>query len=71
MASSKKKSINTNHTNPTIQAKKVIVMRKNQKVARVSLYCKLNMLVPQLKNLSARMQAEAGEKNRAGANGHK
>ena len=64
---SKKKSTNTNHTNPTIQAKKVIVMRKNQKVARVSLYCKLNMLVPQLKNLSARMQAEANEKSRSGS----
>ncbi|MBW7466466.1 hypothetical protein ABID22_000660 [Pontibacter aydingkolensis] len=46
-------------------------MRKNQKVARVSLYCKLNMLVPQLKNLSARMQTETSEKNRAAANGHK
>ncbi|GAB3198061.1 hypothetical protein GCM10027293_13980 [Pontibacter aydingkolensis] len=68
MASTKKKSANTNQN---IQAKKVIVMRKNQKVARVSLYCKLNMLVPQLKNLSARMQTETSEKNRAAANGHK
>ncbi|WP_276499061.1 hypothetical protein [Pontibacter litorisediminis] len=39
-------------------------MRKNQKVARVSLYCKLNMLVPQLQSLSARVQAEAAEKGR-------
>jgi hypothetical protein len=70
MASIKKKSVNTNHTCPTTKAKKVIVMRKNQKVARVSLYCKLNMLVPQLKNLSARMQTETGEKNRAGVNSH-
>ncbi|MBC5993652.1 hypothetical protein [Pontibacter cellulosilyticus] len=46
-------------------------MRKNQKVARVSLYCKLNMLVPQLKNLSSRMQAEGGEKSKAGTNSHK
>ena len=67
MASNKKKSTNTNYTNQTIQAKKVIVMRKNQKVARVSLYCKLNMLVPQLKNLSSRMQAEGGEKGKTGA----
>ncbi|WP_299819565.1 hypothetical protein [uncultured Pontibacter sp.] len=67
MASSKNKPANTK---PTIQAKKVIVMRKNQKVARVSLYCKLNMLVPQLKNLSARMQTEAGEKGRNSANNH-
>ncbi|MEJ8803073.1 hypothetical protein [Pontibacter sp. H249] len=71
MASSKKKPTSKSNSNPSIQAKKVIVMRKNQKVARVSLYCKLNMLVPQLKNLSARMQAEAGEKNRTGANSHK
>ncbi|CAM3533421.1 hypothetical protein POKO110462_07715 [Pontibacter korlensis] len=42
-------------------------MRNNQKVARVSLYCKLNMLVPQLQNLSARMKAEAAEKNRKGS----
>lgn len=70
MASNKKNLTNTNHTYPTTKAKKVIVMRKNQKVARVSLYCKLNMLVPQLKNLSARMQTEANEKNRAGAKSH-
>lgn len=67
MASGKKKSSQSNHSNLPLQAKKVIIMRKNQKVARVSLYCKLNMLVPQLKNLSARMQAEANEKNRAGS----
>ena len=67
MASGKKKSSHSNHTNSPIQAKRVIIMRKNQKVARVSLYCKLNMLVPQLKNLSARMQAEANEKSRSGS----
>ncbi|WP_299756646.1 hypothetical protein [uncultured Pontibacter sp.] len=39
-------------------------MRKNQKVARVSLYCKLNMLVPQLQSLSSRAQAETAEKGR-------
>ncbi|MCJ8165756.1 hypothetical protein MKJ04_12960 [Pontibacter sp. E15-1] len=41
-------------------------MRKNQKVARVSLCCKLNMLVPQLQRLTARMPAEATDKNRNG-----
>ncbi|WP_266202912.1 hypothetical protein [Pontibacter kalidii] len=39
-------------------------MRKNQKVARVSLYCKLNMLVPQLQSLSARAKADAADKSR-------
>ncbi|PTX12276.1 hypothetical protein C8N40_11474 [Pontibacter mucosus] len=39
-------------------------MRKNQKVARVSLYCKLNMLVPQLQSLSARAQSDVADKNR-------
>lgn len=68
MATRKKKSINEHQTCPPIKAKKVIVMRKNQKVARVSLYCKLNMLVPQLKNLSARMQSESAEKNRTAVN---
>jgi hypothetical protein len=54
-------------TNP-ISAKPVkkVIMRKNQKVARVSLCCKLNMLVPHLQNLSSRMQAEAlNEKGRS------
>ncbi|WP_162053776.1 hypothetical protein [Pontibacter pamirensis] len=46
-------------------------MRKNQKVARVSLCCKLNMLVPQLQSLSARMQSEPGDKNRNSYNGNK
>lgn len=41
-------------------------MRKNQKVARVSLCCKLNMLVPQLQRLTARMQPETQDKNRGG-----
>ncbi|WP_255531332.1 hypothetical protein [Pontibacter sp. 172403-2] len=36
-------------------------MRKNQKVAHVSLYCKLNMLVPQLQ----RLQGESIDKNRS------
>jgi hypothetical protein len=39
-------------------------MRKNQKVARVSLYCKLNMLVPQLQSLSARAKADTADKSR-------
>lgn len=38
-------------------------MRKNQKVARVSLYCKLNMLVPHLQSLASRTQAEAAGKS--------
>ncbi|WP_377482584.1 hypothetical protein [Pontibacter toksunensis] len=46
-------------------------MRKNQKVARVSLCCKLNMLVPQLQSLTARMQSENGEKSRNSYNGNK
>ena len=51
------------------QAKKESDMRKTTKVARVSCYCKLNMLVPHLKTLSARMQAETpGDKARAGYN---
>ncbi|WP_165838176.1 hypothetical protein [Pontibacter arcticus] len=39
-------------------------MRKNQKVASISLCCKLNMLVPQLKSLNARMQQERNDKAR-------
>lgn len=39
-----------------IKTIKVKVMRKNNKVARVSCYCKLNMLVPHLQSLSSRMQ---------------
>lgn len=62
MATSHKKSIKPDHIAKSIQPKKVIIMRKNQKVARVSMYCKLNMLVPQLQSLSARMQTEAKEK---------
>lgn len=41
-------------------------MRNNQKVASVSLCCKLNMLVPQLQRLNARMQPEAQDKKRGG-----
>ena len=45
------------------------VMRKNNKVARVSCYCKLNMLVPHLQSLSSRMQPETKHaKNRTGNN---
>ncbi|GHA75328.1 hypothetical protein SAMN04487941_3354 [Pontibacter akesuensis] len=65
MTARKKKSGILNYTPKSIvQTKKVVVMRKNQKVARVSLYCKLNMLVPQLQNLSARMKAETADKAR-------
>ncbi|WP_439880255.1 hypothetical protein ACSX1A_13950 [Pontibacter sp. MBLB2868] len=71
MATSKKKSPIPNHTTQAVQPKKVIIMRKNQKVARVSMYCKLNMLVPQLQSLSARMQPEANEKSRTNHNSAK
>ncbi|MCC9136714.1 hypothetical protein ACFSKU_10605 [Pontibacter silvestris] len=40
-------------------------MRNNQKVARVSLYCKLNMLVPQLQSLASRAQAHNNDKTRS------
>ncbi|WP_460921524.1 hypothetical protein [Pontibacter brevis] len=46
-------------------------MRKNQKVARVSLCCKLNMLVPQIQSLTARMQSEPGDKSRSNYTGSK
>ena len=68
---SKKKSVIINQTSPSIQPKKVIIMRKNQKVARVSMYCKLNMLVPQLQSLSARMQTETNDKGRNNHNNTK
>ncbi len=64
MRERKKKSTIPSYTSKLIQPKKVLVMRKSQKVARVSLYCKLNMLVPQLQSLSARMKADATEKAR-------
>lgn len=64
MTSQKKKSSIPSYTSKSIQSKKVFVMRKNQKVARVSLYCKLNMLVPQLQSLSARAQSDVADKNR-------
>lgn len=41
-------------------------MRNHQKVASVSLCCKLNMLVPQLQRLTASMQTAAADKNRNG-----
>ncbi|MDX5422594.1 MAG: hypothetical protein LPK07_11955 [Hymenobacteraceae bacterium] len=66
MSAAEKKTTTSIHTSKPIQPKKVIIMRKNQKVARVSLYCKLNMLVPQLQNLSARMQSEPADKGRNG-----
>lgn len=64
MRERKRKSLIPSYTSKSIQPKKVLVMRKNQKVARVSLYCKLNMLVPQLQSLSSRAQAETAEKGR-------
>lgn len=69
MAASKKKKVIPQHTPISVQTKKVIVMRKNQKVARVSLCCKLNMLVPHLQRLTARMPSETTEKNRNGYTG--
>ncbi|GAB3821704.1 hypothetical protein GCM10028895_24390 [Pontibacter rugosus] len=66
MKNRKKKSSIQNYTPKSIiQPKKVTVMRQNQKVARVSLYCKLNMLVPQLQSLSTRTKAEPADKARA------
>lgn len=50
---------NTVNNESPIQPIKIKVMRKNDKVARVSCYCKLNMLVPHLQSLSSRMQAES------------
>lgn len=60
---------NTVNNDVPIQPIKIKVMRKNNKVARVSCYCKLNMLVPHLQSLSSRMQSEpAHAKNRTGNN---
>jgi hypothetical protein len=60
---------NTVSNDSPIQPIKIKVMRKNDKVARISCYCKLNMLVPHLQNLSSRMQAESKHvKNRTGNN---
>jgi hypothetical protein len=70
MATSKKKTDLPRHISKSVKTKKVIVMRKNQKVARVSLCCKLNMLVPQLQSLTARMQSEAADKKRNSYNGN-
>ncbi len=64
MAHKYKKAANEPETD-NIKTIKVKVMRKNDKVARVSCYCKLNMLVPHLKNLS-RLQSEGKkDKNRS------
>lgn len=53
-----------------IKTIKVKVMRKNNKVARVSCYCKLNMLVPHLQSLSsARMQNENKQEKARSNNG--
>jgi len=65
MASANQKVVITNHTSPSTQPKKLTVMRKNQKVAHVSLYCKLNMLVPQLQ----RLQGESTDKSRNNSQG--
>ncbi len=60
---------NTVHNDLPIQPIKIKVMRKNDKVARVSCYCKLNMLVPHLQSLSSRTQTESkNAKNRSGNN---
>ena len=66
MSTAKNKSVIPSHTAKSVKTKKAIAMRNNQKVARVSLCCKLNMLVPQLQRLTARMQPEAQDKNRGG-----
>ena len=60
---------NTVKEDTLIQPIKVKVMRKNNKVARVSCYCKLNMLVPHLQSLSSRAQSDSNHaKGRAGNN---
>ena len=60
MAQKYKAPVNQEPEIKKIKTIKVKVMRKNNKVARVSCYCKLNMLVPHLQNLSSsRMQADA------------
>ncbi|PRY13678.1 hypothetical protein CLV24_10548 [Pontibacter ummariensis] len=69
MAATKHKPNSVSHTSSNIQPKKVIIMRPNQKVARVSLYCKLNMLVPQLRSMAARAQSENSEKGRKAYSG--
>ncbi|MEJ8756284.1 MULTISPECIES: hypothetical protein [Pontibacter] len=38
-------------------------MRKNNKVARVSCYCKLNMLVPHLQRMQAEGKQEKARNN--------
>ncbi|WP_242927813.1 hypothetical protein [Pontibacter vulgaris] len=58
MASTKKNASTIKSTQAPVKTIKKVIMRKNQKVAHVSIHCKLNMLVPQLKSLSTRMQAE-------------
>ncbi|HEY4651636.1 MAG TPA: hypothetical protein VIG72_09485 [Pontibacter sp.] len=67
----KHKTVATNQE-PELQKIKTIkvkVMRKNNKVARVSCYCKLNMLVPHLQSLSSRMQdANKQDKGRSNNN---
>lgn len=58
----KYKTVAANQEKETQKIKtiKVKVMRKKDKVARVSCYCKLNMLVPHLQSLSsARMQHDS------------
>ena len=46
-----------------IKTIKVKVMRKNNKVARVSCYCKLNMLVPHLQRMQAEGKQEKARNN--------
>ena len=46
-----------------IKTIKVKVMRKNNKVARVSCYCKLNMLVPHLQRMQAERKQEKARNN--------
>ncbi|MBJ6119384.1 hypothetical protein JAO76_14335 [Pontibacter sp. BT310] len=46
-----------------IKTIKVKVMRKNNKVARVSCYCKLNMLVPHLQRMQAERKQEKARSN--------
>lgn len=66
MATAKRRTVIANYRAKSVTTKKVTVMRNHQKVASVSLCCKLNMLVPQLQRLTANMQTAAADKNRNG-----
>jgi len=64
MAQKYKKTVATSESETNkIKTIKVKVMRKNNKVARVSCYCKLNMLVPHLQRMQAEGKQEKARNN--------